>query len=85
MLKNETVIPGHGPIGGRPTVIAMKHYLFDLKRFVLEQLKNNKSLEDTQKAVEPVLKKKYNSWKNLEWINGNIERAWLEYSAKENS
>ena len=82
-LKNETVIPGHGPIGGRPTVIAMKHYLMDLKEHVLEQLKNKKSLEETQNTVEPILRKKYKDWKKLDWIKGNIERAWLEYSAKE--
>ena len=82
-LKNETVIPGHGPIGGRPTVIAMKHYLMDLKERVLEQLKDKKSLEETQNAVEPILRKKYKDWKKLDWIKGNIERAWLEYSSKE--
>ena len=83
LLKNETVIPGHGPIGGRPTIIAMKHYLLDLKKLVLQQLKDNKSLEETQEAVEPILREKYKGWKKLEWIKGNIERAWLEYSPKE--
>ena len=82
-LKNETVIPGHGQIGGRPTVIAMKHYLLDLKDNVLQQLKDKKSLEETQNAVEPILRKKYKDWKQLDGIKGNIERAWLEYSAKE--
>ncbi len=82
-LKNETVIPGHGPIGGRPTIIAMKHYLMDLKENVLEQLKDKKSLEETQNAVEPILREKYKDWKKLDWIKGNIERAWLEYSSKE--
>ena len=80
LLKNETVIPGHGPIGGRPTIIAMKHYLLDLKEHVLQQLKDKKSLEETQNAVEPILRKKYKDWKQLDWIRGNIERAWLEYS-----
>ena len=83
LLKNETVIPGHGPIGGRPTVIAMKHYLLDLKGLVLQQLKDNKSLEETQEAVEPILRKKYKGWKKLEFIEGNIQRAWLEYSPKD--
>ena len=82
LLKNETVIPGHGAIGGRPTVIAMKHYLLDLKGLVLQQLNDNKSLEETQKAVEPILREKYKDWRKLEWLNGNIERAWLEYSQK---
>ena len=83
LLKNETVIPGHGPIGGRPTVIAMKHYLLDLKGLVLQQLEHNKSLEETQETVEPILREKYKSWNKLEWLKGNIERAWLEYSSKE--
>ena len=83
LLKNETVIPGHGAIGGRPTVIAMKHYLLDLKGLVLQQLNENKSLEETQKAVEPILRKKYKDWRKLEWLKGNIERAWLEFSSKE--
>ena len=85
LLKNETVIPGHGPIGGRPTVIAMKHYLMDLKTLVLRQLDNNKSLKETQEAVEPILRKKYQDWNKLDWIKGNIERAWLEYSREENA
>ena len=83
LLKNETVIPGHGPIGGRPTVIAMKHYLLDLKGLVLQQLKDNKSLKETQALVEPILRKKYKDWRKLEWLKGNIERAWLEYSPKD--
>jgi glyoxylase-like metal-dependent hydrolase (beta-lactamase superfamily II) len=85
LLKNETVIPGHGPIGERTTIIAMKHYLMNLKELVLAQLKDNKTLEETQEIVEPILRKKYKDWKQLDWIKGNIERAWLEYSSKQNT
>ena len=82
LLKNETVIPGHGPIGERTTIIAMKHYLMNLRELVLAQLKDNKTLKETQEIVEPILRKKYKDWKELDWIKGNIERAWLEYSSK---
>ena len=85
LLKNETVIPGHGPIGERTTIIAMKHYLMNLKELVLAQLKDNKTLKETQEIVEPILRKKYKDWKQLDWIKGNIERAWLEYSSKQNT
>ena len=85
LLKNETVIPGHGPIGERTTIIAMKHYLMNLKELVLAQLKDNKTLKETQEIVEPILRKKYKDWKELDWIKGNIERAWLEYSSKQNT
>ena len=85
LLKNETVIPGHGPIGERTTIISMKHYLMNLKELVLAQLKDNKTLKETQKIVEPILREKYKDWKQLDWIKGNIERAWLEYSSKQNT
>jgi cyclase len=85
LLKNETVIPGHGPIGERTTIIAMKHYLMNLKELVLAQLKDNKTLKETQEIVEPILRKKHKDWKQLDWIKGNIERAWLEYNSKQNT
>ena len=83
LLKNETVIPGHGPIGERTTIISMKHYLMNLKELVLAQLKDKKTLKETQEIVEPILRKKYKDWEDLDWIKDNIERAWLEYSSKQ--
>ena len=83
LLKNETVIPGHGPIGERTTIISMKHYLMNLKELVLAQLKDKKTLKETQEIVEPILRKKYKDWKDLDWIKDNIERAWWEYSSKQ--
>jgi cyclase len=83
LLKNETVIPGHGPIGERTTIISMKHYLMNLKELVLAQLKDKKTLKETQEIVEPILRKKYKDWEDLDWIKDNIERAWLEYSSRQ--
>jgi len=83
LLKNETVIPGHGPIGERTTIISMKHYLMNLKELVLAQLKDKKTLKETQEIVEPILRKKYKDWEDLDWIKDNIERAWLEFSSKQ--
>ncbi len=78
-LDAEIYIPGHGDPGGKPILLAMKHYLFDLKSKVLKQLENGKSLKETQDAVRPVLMEKYKSLKSLKWLDGNIERAFLEY------
>lgn len=80
---SELVIPGHGDVGGKPIIIAMKHYFLNLKSLVLEQIKQGKSLEETREAVRPVLRKKYESWTKAEKIGGNIERAYIEYSFKE--
>ena len=81
----EMVIPGHGDVGGKPIIIAMKHYLLNLKGLVTEQINDGKSLKETQDALRPVLLKKYKTWKKPEWIDGNIERAYMELSFKKGS
>ena len=74
----EIYIPGHGEPGGKPVLIAMKHYLLKLKEMILKQLEKGKSLKETQAVIRPVLAEKYKSWKNLKWLDANIERAYLE-------
>ena len=81
-LDAEIIIPGHGAVGGKPIVTQMKHYLMQLKEFVIRRLEDGKSLKETQEAVRPLLEKKYKGWKNLEWLDANIERAYLEFSGK---
>jgi cyclase len=81
-LDAEIYIPGHGDPGGKPILIAMKHYLFDLRRLVTKQIEKGSSLKETQDIVRPILEKKFKNWKKLEWLDGNIERAYAEYSAK---
>jgi cyclase len=81
----ELVIPGHGNVGGKTIIIAMKHYLLNLKGLVTEQIKEGKSLKETQDALRPVLLEKYKTWKKPKWIDGNIERAYMEQSFKKGS
>jgi glyoxylase-like metal-dependent hydrolase (beta-lactamase superfamily II) len=81
----EIVIPGHGDVGGKPIIIAMKHYLLNLKSLVAGQIENGSSLKQTQEALRPVLKEKYKTWKKPEWIDGNIERTYMELSFKKGS
>jgi cyclase len=82
-LDAEIYIPGHGDPGGKPILIAMKHYLFDLRRLVTDQIEKGSSLKETQDVVRPVLEKKFKNWEKLEWLDGNIERAYAEFSAKQ--
>ncbi len=79
----EIVVPGHGEVGGKTTLIAMKHYLMKLRNQVKQQIENGKSLEETKKIVSESLRAEYSSWKNLERIEGNVDRAFMEYSFKE--
>ncbi|PIQ99768.1 MAG: hypothetical protein COV66_09150 [Nitrospinae bacterium CG11_big_fil_rev_8_21_14_0_20_45_15] len=80
LLRAEIYIPGHGEVGGKPIVIAMKHYLINLKTWVVEQIKQGKTLEETQTIVGPKIKEKYADWKKHKWIDMNIERAYTEFS-----
>ena len=81
-LNAEIYIPGHGDPGGKPVLIAMKHYLIELRQMVENQIKNGSSLTETQDAVRPKLKAKYSNWEKLEWLDGNIKRAYREFSLK---
>jgi len=78
----EIYIPGHGASGGKPVLLAMRIYLLKLREMVLKQLEDGKSLKEAQDFIRPVLAEKYKSWKNLKWLDANIERAYLEYSLK---
>ena len=81
-LDAEIYIPGHGDPGGKPVLLAMKHYLMHLKTLVLNEFREGKSLKETQDAVRPVLMNKYKGWGNLDLLDTNIQRAYLEYSLK---
>jgi cyclase len=78
----EIYIPGHGEPGGKPVLIAMKHYLINLKEMVRNQMGKGLSLKETQDAVRPLLQAKYKNLKKQEWLDANIERAYLEFSMK---
>jgi cyclase len=82
-LDAEMIIPGHGPVGGKPLVTQMKHYLMELKRFISDALDDRKNLPETIEIVKAKLKVKYSGWKHFEQrIDENIVRAYVEYSAK---
>ncbi len=57
----------------------MKKYLSELKSAVMEHVAKRKSLEETKEKVKKVMEK-YKIWKNFDWLDGNIERAYQELS-----
>ncbi|MEE8269836.1 MAG: MBL fold metallo-hydrolase [Nitrospinaceae bacterium] len=81
-LDAEVIVPGHGPVGGKPIVTRMKHYLMELKRFVNNALDDRINLPGTITLVKEKLKAKYSKWKHFDRIDENIVRAYVEYSAK---
>ena len=81
-LDAEIYIPGHGEPGGKPVLIAMRHYLIELRRRVVKEIEKGSSIKETQDAIRPIFEEKYRSWKKLEWLDANIERAYREFSVK---
>jgi len=81
-MDAKIVIPGHGKVGDKTIISKMKQYLQDLKREVSESLKNGKSLEETKAEVTQNMGK-YKTWQNFDnWLGGNIEKAYKEFSGK---
>lgn len=81
-LDAEVIVPGHGPVGGKPIVTQMKHYLMELKRFVNDALDDRINLPGTITLVKEKLKAKYSKWKHFDRIDENIVRAYVEYNVQ---
>ncbi|MFQ5481542.1 MAG: MBL fold metallo-hydrolase [Nitrospinaceae bacterium] len=81
-LDAEIIVPGHGKPGGKPAVTLMKHYLMELKRHVMDELREGGSLPAIQKTVRAKLQAKYGSWKRQDRLDLNIERAFHEFIGK---
>ncbi len=75
------IIPGHGDVGDKSMIQKMKQYLTELKNAVIEQVSKGKSLEETKEKVKKVMEK-YKTWKNFDWLEGNIEKAFQEFSGQ---
>lgn len=81
-LNAEIIIPGRGEPGGKPLLMQMKHYLMILRNNVEMQVALKKTLKETKEAVRPILLERFQDWDSQELIDGNIERAYKEYSSK---
>ncbi|MFQ5671782.1 MAG: MBL fold metallo-hydrolase [Nitrospinales bacterium] len=84
-LNVEIVIPGHGDVTEKPTVILMRQYLRALKSQVIKQLQMGKTLKETQDAVRPILQGKYGNWARQDRLDRNIRRAYWEFTSKKQS
>ncbi|TDJ51251.1 MAG: MBL fold metallo-hydrolase [Nitrospina sp.] len=81
-LDAELIVPGHGKVGAKPLTTRSKHYLMELKKYVADQLFEDRTLQQTVEAVRPILLEKYSSWKNSDLIESHIKKAFIEFSAK---
>ncbi len=78
-LDANIIIPGHGDVGDKAIIKKMKQYLVKLKNEVMGRVVQGKSLKETKVEVTKAMEK-YRSWQNFNWLEGNIERAYNEFS-----
>lgn len=70
-LDFEILAPGHGGLGGKDDVRAMRNYISELRNEVLQQLRQGKSVEEIKQLVKM---EKYNNWGNYkQYLPLNIE------------
>jgi glyoxylase-like metal-dependent hydrolase (beta-lactamase superfamily II) len=81
-LDAEMIVPGHGDVGDKPLVFAMKHFFLQLKALVSAELARGAAEDDAVKAVLPVLQETFSGWKQPERLEGGIRRAYREFQMK---
>jgi cyclase len=79
-LDIDTVISGHGPIGNKNDLSALRQYLEKLMAEVKQEVEKGKTLEEVKQSVKL---EGYKDWDHYDWKLGvNIETAYKELSQK---
>ena len=66
----DVLVPGHGPLGNKATVMMFREYLQDLRDEVTRHAREGKSLDEIKRLVTLP---KYAAWNPKEWFPLNIE------------
>jgi glyoxylase-like metal-dependent hydrolase (beta-lactamase superfamily II) len=66
----DVLVPGHGPLGTKASVVMFREYLQDLREEVTRHAREGKSLDEIKRLVTLP---KYAAWNPKEWFPLNIE------------
>ena len=66
----DVLVPGHGPLGNKATVVMFREYLQDLRDEVARYAREGKSLDEIKRLVTLP---KYAAWNPKEWLPLNVE------------
>jgi glyoxylase-like metal-dependent hydrolase (beta-lactamase superfamily II) len=78
-LPFETLCPGHGPLGGRATLVEQRAFFVDLRESVGAMIKEGKSYAEIEKKVDLP---RYEKWAGKKPSPSQIMRVHEELSAK---
>jgi glyoxylase-like metal-dependent hydrolase (beta-lactamase superfamily II) len=72
-LGAETVVPGHGEVGGASLIGEVHEYLEHVRAAVHEAVHGGASPEDVKAQLEPEIRGRYQTWENEIWIGFAID------------
>ena len=72
-LGAETVVPGHGEVGGASLIGDVRAYLEHVRDRVNETAAGGASADDVKAQLEPEIRSRYDTWDNEIWIGFAID------------
>ncbi|MDP2947964.1 MAG: MBL fold metallo-hydrolase [Chloroflexota bacterium] len=78
-LEVETIVPGHGPVGGKAELREMRDYLTLLRR---EARKCHQEGMDEWQAARAIRLKGYSQWANPERVLANVRKLYQEFRSE---
>ena len=72
-LGAETVVPGHGEVGGASLIAEVRAYLEHVRDRVNETAAGGASADDVKAQLEPEIRSRYDTWDNEIWIGFAID------------
>ena len=80
-LEPETVVPGHGEIGGAELIAAVRGYLVEMRDAVAQAVASGSSADAAVEELEPQIRSRYPDWEQPEWIGFGIRSFHAELAA----
>jgi glyoxylase-like metal-dependent hydrolase (beta-lactamase superfamily II) len=80
-LGADTVVPGHGEVGGPELIRDLRAYLVEVRDEVTIRLEGEQDVEAIAAELGPDIRARYESWDNPEWIDFAIKNFHRELSA----
>jgi hypothetical protein len=71
-MDAEVVVPGHGEVGGKGLVSAVREYMLDVQARVRDA-GSGRTAEELKAELGPELRERYADWDAPEWIGFAIE------------
>jgi glyoxylase-like metal-dependent hydrolase (beta-lactamase superfamily II) len=81
-LGPETVVPGHGEVGGAGLITVVREYLLEMRDAVAQAVDAGSSPDQAVEELEPRIRARYPDWEQPEWIAFGIRSFHAELAAE---